>query len=144
MAHAGQVIEGQDGFRLSLIKTAAETGGELLEMEATYGGSGQMPPEHLHPAQVERFEVLEGAVRTIIDGVERTYRKEETFEVPAGTPHKMTGDGPARVRWQVRPALRTAEFFERLHSAAVGEAGDQGGAMNLLEEFSAEIRLTGR
>ena len=45
----------------------------------------------------------------------------------------MTGDGPSRVRWQVRPALRTAEFFERLYSGA-GE--------DLREEFAAEIQFT--
>ena len=135
MAHAGQVIEGYDGFRLRLITTGAETGGELLEMEASYGGGGNMPPEHLHPSQAEWFEVLDGAVRTIVGGVERRYEKGETFEVPAGTPHQMAGDGPARVSWQVRPALRTAEFFERLFS---GSAGGE-----LFEEFRDEIRLTG-
>jgi hypothetical protein len=35
VAFAGQEIHGQDGFRLRLIRTAAETDGELLEMEAT-------------------------------------------------------------------------------------------------------------
>ena len=133
MAHAGQEIEGHGGFRLKLVTTGAETGGELLEMEATYGEGAVLPPEHLHPSQDERFEVLDGAVRTVIGGVERRYATGETFEVPAGTPHQMTGDGPARVRWQVRPALRTAEFFERLYSGA-GE--------DLREEFSAEIRFT--
>ena len=118
------------------MQTAAETGGELLEMEASYGGSGQLPPEHLHPRQVERFEVLEGSVRTIIGGSERVYETGATFEVPAGTPHQMTGEGPARMRWEVRPALRTAEFFERLYA-------DPASAGELLEEFSDEIRLTG-
>jgi hypothetical protein len=134
VAYAGQVIEGPGGYRLLLVRTGAETGGELLEMEATWDGAGGMPPEHLHPSQEERFEVLEGAVRTIVDGVEGRYAVSETFTVPAGTPHQMTGDGPARVRWEVRPALRTAEFFERLYS---GDAG-----LELLEEFSAEIRIT--
>ena len=133
MAHAGQEIEGYGGFRLKLIATGAETEGELLEMEATYGEDSMLPPEHFHPSQDERFEVLDGAVVTVIGGVERRYEAGETFEVPAGTPHQMTGDGPARVRWQVRPALRTAEFFERLYSGA-GE--------DLREEFSAEIRFT--
>jgi quercetin dioxygenase-like cupin family protein len=43
-----------------------------------------MPPEHLHPHQVERFEILEGAVLTNIDGHERRYEVGESFEVPAG------------------------------------------------------------
>jgi quercetin dioxygenase-like cupin family protein len=139
MAEAGQVLEGRGGFRLRLIQTAAETDGELLEMEATYGGDGQYPPVHMHPSQLERFEVLEGAVLTIVDGVERRYEAGDTFEVPAETPHQMTGDGPARTRWQVRPALRTAEFFERLFAQAAGDPAEAG--VNLFEEFSDEIRL---
>jgi quercetin dioxygenase-like cupin family protein len=102
-------------------------------MEATYGKGSMLPPEHLHPRQDERFEVLEGAVLTVIAGEERRYKAGESFDVPTGTPHQMTGDGPARVRWQIRPALRTAEFFERLYS---------GPGEDLREEFSAEIRFT--
>src|SRR6476619_3137517 len=104
MPHAGQVIEGFDGFRLRLIRTADETGGELLEMEASYGGTGGLPAAHWQPSQLERFEV------------------------PDGTVHQMAGDGPARVHWEITPALRTAEFFERLFSGA-GE--------DLREEFAA-------
>ena len=93
-----------------------------------------MPPEHLHPRQAERFEVLEGAMRTVIDGSEHRYGPGESFDVPAGTPHQMAAEGPTRLRWEVRPALRTAEFFER--------AARRGGA-DLLTEFREEFRLTG-
>jgi len=134
VAHAGQEIQGPDGFRLRLIRTAAETGGDLLEMEATYGGTGALPPEHFHPRQVERFEVIEGSIRAIIDGTERRYAPGETFDVPAGTPHQMTADEPSRMRWEIRPALRTAEFFEQLYAT--------GDIAALLTEFSEEIRLT--
>ena len=139
MPHAGQEIEGPGGFRLRLIRTAAETGGELLEMEATYRGGGALPPEHLHPSQVERFTVLEGAVRAIVDGSEKRFEAGEQFEIPAGARHQMTADVPTRVNWQVRPALRTAEFFERLYPAI-----DAGGTdvPAVLEEFSEEIRYS--
>ena len=138
MAHAGQEIEGFGGFRLRLLQTAAETEGELLEMEAHYPGDGPLPPEHLHPAQAERFEVLEGSVRALIGGAERHYMAGECFEVPAGTPHQMAAEGPTRMRWQVRPALRTAEFFEGLYGGAA--AADLAA---FLEEFRPEIRFTG-
>jgi len=140
VAHAGQEIHGPDGFRLLLVRTGDETGGELLEMEAGYAGTGNMPPNHMHPKQVERFEVLEGSVRTVIGGVERDYGTGESFAVAAGTPHQMTADVPARVRWQVEPALRTAEFFERLYAAMAG-GGREG--EDLLAEFSEEFRLVG-
>jgi hypothetical protein len=46
----------------------------------------------------------------------------------------MAGDGPARVHWEVRPALRTAEFFERAYSDDPGE--------DFLDAFANEFRLT--
>lgn len=142
MARAGDEIRGHDGFRLRLVRTAAETGGEVLEMEAGYGGTGGLPPEHVHPRQRERFEVLDGTIRAVIDGTERRYGQGETFEVPAGTSHTMTAEGPARVRWEVRPALRTAEFFESLHGGNQASRSPTFFA-ELLAEFSDEIRITG-
>jgi quercetin dioxygenase-like cupin family protein len=133
MAHAGQELHGQDGYRLRLVRTGAETGGELLEMEAIYGGTGQFPPKHLHPIQAEHFEVLEGTVRTIVDGEERRYEAGDTFDVPAGTVHQMAADPPARLKWEVLPALRTAEFFEVLYSGEI--------PADFLEQFSAEVRF---
>jgi quercetin dioxygenase-like cupin family protein len=112
---------------------------ELLEMEASYSGEGGMPPLHLHPRQTEHFEVLEGTMVTLIGGTERTYDAGSVFEVPPATPHQMRADGPARMRWQVTPALRTAEFFERMYTAPPSNA-DEGAAF--LEEFSEEFRLS--
>jgi hypothetical protein len=54
MAEEGQLFEAPDGNTLRLVRISDE----LLEMEATYGGEGAMPPPHLHPAQDERFEAL--------------------------------------------------------------------------------------
>jgi quercetin dioxygenase-like cupin family protein len=130
MAHEGQEFVGHNGFRLRLVRITDE----VLEMEASYGGEGAFPPEHLHPRQDERFEVLEGAVKAVISGQERRYAAGESFDVPAQTPHQMAGDGPARVRWEVRPTLRTPGFFERAYS------GDPGA--DFLETFAEEFRLT--
>jgi quercetin dioxygenase-like cupin family protein len=143
MARAGQEIHGKGGFRLRLVRTSAETDGEVLEMEATYGGTGGLPPEHLHPRQVERFEVLDGTMLTLIAGAEHRYGPGETFEVQAGTPHQMTAEGPSRVRWEVRPALRTAEFFERLYGDGPDSARGVASFEEFLAEFSDEIRITG-
>jgi Cupin domain len=127
--YAGQEI-GSEAFQLRFERIDDD----LLVMEARYGGGGNMPPEHLHPKQEERFEVVDGAIRTVIDGAERRYETGERFTVPPGTPHQMTGDGPARVRWEVRPALRTAQFFETLLGGTAGA--------DFLAEFSQEIQLT--
>jgi quercetin dioxygenase-like cupin family protein len=141
VAHAGQEI-GPDAFRLLLVRTGDETAGEVLEMEASYDGTGGMPPEHLHPRQVERFEVLEGSMWTIVGGAERRYGPGETFEVPAGTPHKMAAEGPTRLHWEIRPALRTADFFERLYGDGPDSARAADSIADFLAEFSDEIRIT--
>jgi quercetin dioxygenase-like cupin family protein len=140
MPVAGQEIEGFGGMRLLLVLTGEETAGDLLEMQATYTGEAGMPPEHLHPSQVERFEILEGSMRTIVDGDERLYGVGESFEVPVGTPHQMAAEGPTRMRWEVRPALRTAEFFERLFGSGPDSARELG--EEFFGEFADEFRLT--
>jgi quercetin dioxygenase-like cupin family protein len=103
MPKPGDVLEAT-GVKLHLISIEPD----LLEMEASYAGTGDLPPAHHHPHQDERFIVLEGRVRTIIAGEPRIYETGETFDVPAGTTHQMGGEGPARIHWEVRPALRTA------------------------------------
>jgi hypothetical protein len=132
--HEGQELEGPDGYRLRFVRITEER----LEMEARLSGEGALPPPHLHPNQTERFEVLEGAVRAIIDGEERRYAAGEVFEVPAGIVHQMGGDGPARMQWEVRPALETARFFEELYTGAA--AADPPA---FLERFADEFRLVG-
>jgi quercetin dioxygenase-like cupin family protein len=127
MAHAGQELHGQDGYVLRLVSIEPE----LLQMEASYGGTGQFPPKHFHPSQDEHFEVLEGTVRTIVDGEERSYDAGDTFDVPAGAVHQLAADPPARLKWEVRPALRTAEFFETVYSGEIPP--------DLRERFSAEV-----
>ena len=122
-------IHGADGYVLRIV---SEDDDELV-MEASYAGTGTLPPEHFHPRQTERFEVLEGTIHAVIDRLEARYEAGESFTVPAGVVHQMAAEGPARVRWEVRPALRTAEFFERLYGGGAGPG--------FLEEFAEEIRL---
>ena len=135
MPVAGQEIEGFGGMRLRFVTVEP---GELV-MEATYSGEAGMPPAHLHPQQDERFEVIEGTMRAIVDGEETVYEEGESFEVPAGTPHQMAAQGPTRTRWEVRPALRTAEFFERLYGDGPDSAREMG--ETFVTEFEAEFRL---
>jgi mannose-6-phosphate isomerase-like protein (cupin superfamily) len=139
VAASGQEIGSPGGMKLLLVRTGAETDGELLEMEATYPGDGSMPPMHLHPSQAEHFEILEGSMRAVIDGEERVYQSGESFEVPAATPHQMGTDQPTRMRWEVRPALSTAEFFERLYGEGPDSAREMG--EKFFAEFADEFRL---
>ncbi|HEX2188858.1 MAG TPA: cupin domain-containing protein [Longimicrobiaceae bacterium] len=137
-------------MRLRILRSAEETRGELLEMEAAYVPDGTEPPEHLHPRQEERFEVLAGTLRVRLpDGV-RTLAAGEAVMVPPGTPHAMWNPGPgeARVRWETRPALGTERFFETFFALARAGRTDARGVPGLLQlavlvpAFREEIRLT--
>ena len=150
MANAGDVLENPfTGQTLTFRRTAADTGGELLEVESSWAGGGAEPPQHHHPHQEEHFEVLEGELRARIGGTERTLAAGETLDVPAGTPHSMWNPGPGRTRagWQTRPALRTEAFFEMVWGLAQGaKANDKGSpspdeAAAMMREYADEFRL---
>jgi quercetin dioxygenase-like cupin family protein len=128
MAKVGDVFQ-RPGIKVQILTLEPE----LLAMEAWYEGTGDLPPKHHHPNQDEHFEVLEGRVRTVIGGESRSYAQGEAFDVPAKTTHQMGGDGPAHIRWEVRPALRTAEFFEIAYGGSAGP--------DFLEEFKNEFVL---
>jgi mannose-6-phosphate isomerase-like protein (cupin superfamily) len=137
MPHVGQEIERANGFVLRIDKLDDE----LLELEARYRGDAPLAQPHLHPSQDEHFEVLEGRIHTVVDGVERFYDAGAAFDVPAGAVHQMAAVGPTRLRWQVRPALRTAEFFERFYGYLDNGFPQGATAEDFLSEYSDVFRL---
>jgi len=115
---------------VKFIKTAADTGGELLEMETTYNKGVDSVPEHYHPYQDEHLEVLSGMVSVHIKGQERTYVAGESFDFTQNVPHTFlgaAGSEEARILWQIRPALDSETFFETVYGlAADGKMKDTG------------------
>jgi len=139
MARPGDSVELPGGDeRVVFRATARETGGRLLEMEAIYGPSGHPPPDHFHPSQEERFECLAGTMNVRLDGEERTLSPGGALTVPARTRHSFWNGGleEARLRWEVRPALRTEEMFERL-----GRARSTLQALGAVARHTDEFRL---
>ena len=144
MARRGdKLVNPAGGQRLTMRQTAADTAGGLLEMEAAYAPGGQPPPIHLHPRQEERFTALAGAMRVRVAGQERLLVAGETLVIPAGTPHTMWNDGEveARLRWEVRPALQTETFFERLYGLAATGRPSLPRLAALFRAHRAEFRL---
>jgi quercetin dioxygenase-like cupin family protein len=114
VTHAGQTIQNPvSGERITFLRTAADTDGELLELELELAADGRVPGAHVHPMQEERFHVLEGTMRfrlglrTIVAGA------GESVVVPAGRVHKFSnhGDQPARAIVEVVPALDMEELL---------------------------------
>jgi quercetin dioxygenase-like cupin family protein len=131
---AGVVLE-HGKVRMELVVTSAESRGELHQMRVTYQPHSDLPPSHIHPAQDETFEILDGEVEFILDGVTRVFPAPAVVEVRRGTVHQLhnVSDRPATVLWSTRPALRTGEFFLALHDAQ--QAGDIDRLVAVIEEY---------
>jgi quercetin dioxygenase-like cupin family protein len=115
MAYTGQTIHNPvSGERITFLQTAADTDGELLEIELELSPDGHVPGAHVHPEQQETFHVLEGTMRFRLGMRTIVAEAGETVVVPAGRVHKFAngGDGPARARVEVTPALDMEELFE--------------------------------
>ena len=111
---------------------------EMLVMHSTWTRPGHRATEHVHPEMEERFEILDGKAAFRIGGTERTARTGEVVVVPPGAPHLAWNptDGLVRLRITMRPALRWAEFTERLF------AGED--PVTLLPQFAREVALVAR
>ena len=117
MARSGDVLDlGLLGVRVELLRTAEDTGGELVEFDVVGRARGIIAGGHVHTSQAERHEVLSGAMKLVIDGDEHLLTEGRALEVPAGAPHRQVpaGKGEGRVRVQARPAGETEAFLERL------------------------------
>lgn len=120
---------------------------EALVVEATYAPEGSAPPAHWHPGQDEHFEVVEGHIRTKIDGETRDYDPGATIEIARGTVHQMWNPRKteARLVWRTTPGGRTEEWFravDRLHRVSEGKPGPLAFGV-LLSEYDDVFRLAG-
>lgn len=99
----------------------ARDGDDLLaEVETDPGGD---VPEHVHPAQTEWWEVVEGNVTFFVDGERRPAKAGEQVRADAGMRHSFINDGNERAILNVRvsPAGELQAFLtEAARYAAAG------------------------
>jgi mannose-6-phosphate isomerase-like protein (cupin superfamily) len=150
MAQRGEELDNPvTGQRLIFRRTAADTGGELVEVESVWTAGSTEPIVHLHPKQTEHFEILEGELQARIGREKRTLKTGDVVDVPVGTPHAMWNPGPGQARavWQTRPALETEQFFETMWKLAADGKVSRTGAPDLLRSavilshFADEFQL---
>lgn len=123
VAKAGDIIENPiTGERITFLKTTRETNGELLRFEYVLP-PGFTIPEHVHPHQEERHEILSGTLRGRVGGQEWDYGIGERVVGPAGVPHAWRNPSSGEeVRFisELRPPLA----FETLLETYCGLARD--------------------
>ena len=118
---AGDVVENPvTGERILFRRTAAETGGELVEIEVSVQAGGGVAAPHVHPYQTERVEVLEGTLELRQRRRRLTASPGDVVTVTPGTPHSFrnVGEGEARFTCEVRPALGFERFIETMFALA--------------------------
>jgi mannose-6-phosphate isomerase-like protein (cupin superfamily) len=104
-----------DGSVYIVRRPAVETDGASVEMEFVLPAGCVPPPPHVHPQQVEEYEVLEGRFDVVVEGKWRTLTPGESATVPIGALHtfRNRSGGVVRVRKWHRPAMRFEDFIER-------------------------------
>jgi quercetin dioxygenase-like cupin family protein len=149
MAKAGdELLNPVTGLRTVFRKTAQETSGDLLQVDWIGSPGWTTGPDHVHPRQEERFEVLSGRLGLRADGIERVHSVGDVIVVSAGSPHAAcnAGDDEVHVLVDFRPALRTEGAFETLAGLARDGKTNRAGAPKnplmlalVLREFEEEI-----
>jgi len=137
MARVGDELENASTReRIVFLRTSADTGGELLEMENVWTRAEHRTVPHVHPGMEETWEVLSGRAGFRIGGEEHSAGPGESVVAAPGVAHHAWNEsgGETRLRITMRPALRWEEFV-------VAAFADPASAVELLREFPEEIAL---
>ena len=131
MVKAGdEMVNEVTGLRTIIRKTAADTGGELLQVDWIGNPGWTAGPKHVHRKQLERFTVVSGTLGVHVDGSKRVYGPGEVAEAPAGSVHTAwnasKGDEKVHALVEFEPALRAEVPLETL--AGLARDGKVNGA----------------
>lgn len=135
MIRSGDIVSNPvTGEELRFLKTAADTNGEYVLVEAVIEPDGFVAAAHVHPFQAETFEILEGVVAfekgrdTVLAGA------GDVVHVEPGTRHRFwnAGEGKARFRTEVRPALQFESLIETMYALAADGKTNRKGMPNPL------------
>ncbi len=115
-----ELVNPATGLRTVFRETSQSTNGALLQVDWIGDAGWTTGPDHVHPLQEERFEVLSGTLGIRADGVVSHHVAGDVIVVPAGMPHAAwnLGDADVHVLVDFRPALRTEAAFETLAGLA--------------------------
>jgi quercetin dioxygenase-like cupin family protein len=115
MARRGESIDNPlTGERMTFLKTTADTNGQSLEFEFV-APPGWSVPEHIHPRQQERTEMISGALSGRVAGEEIGLVEGEVRVVPSGVVHAWrnpSDEEETRFSVEFSPALKMESGFE--------------------------------
>jgi len=114
MTEGNLIVNPLSGEEIVVLRSAADTGGQVLDWELRLAPGGRVPSSHAHPEQQETFTVLEGTMRFRVGWRRIIAGPGQHVLVPPGTVHHFANAGraTARVAVESRPALRMEELLE--------------------------------
>ena len=118
-----KIINARTGQVMLFMKTAAETDGELLEIDCISPPSDSREPEHIHPFQQNNFRILAGECTFRIDGKEQTAKAGDTVSIAPNVRHYFWNPGNVDARYRTRLLLKPVETHTRTTSVLLHRHG---------------------
>lgn len=125
---ASEIVNSRTGQRMRFLDPAT-TGGDVLRIECWSPPTSSREPEHVHPRQESRFELLAGELVLEVEGEERTVTSPGSVSIPAGVRHRFWNASADEAHYiqEFEPALGTRAFFDLLFELAnEGRLGANG------------------
>jgi quercetin dioxygenase-like cupin family protein len=136
MAKSGDVIGPVGGKTITFLKTAADTNGELLQIEVTAEPFG--PAYHSHPKGAERLEVISGTVNYHVGSEKGTVTTGQSYLAPEGTVHSWwnESDETVRIRIDFYPDLGLEAYLDNVYGLIRDKKNlNRKGKLNLLQKI---------
>ncbi len=153
MAKTNDIIENPVmGDIVKFLVTAEDSNGKSLFVHVWNRVGAQGPPEHMHPKQIETFEVISGTAGFKLNGKEQILTSGQRIIVPMNTPHKFwnAGNNELEMTGELQPALRTEFFLETMYSLAQKGKVNKNAIpksflhfMSILNEYYGETFIVG-
>jgi mannose-6-phosphate isomerase-like protein (cupin superfamily) len=114
MSQTHVIVNPLSGEQITILRTATETAGTVLDWELLLAPGGRVPSSHAHPEQTETFTVIEGRMKFRVGWRRLIVTSGQTVRVRPGTVHHFANAGstPARMSVESRPALAMEELLE--------------------------------
>jgi quercetin dioxygenase-like cupin family protein len=123
MASRGDVVGNPiTGEKVIFLETSEDTNGELLRFEYVLPPRFSIP-EHVHPHQEERHEILSGTLRGRVGGRKQDFREGERAVGPPGVPQAWRNPSENE-QLRIVSELRQVLHMEALLEIGLGLARD--------------------
>ena len=127
-----KIANARTGQIMMFLKTGAETNGKLLQIDCISPPTTMRDPEHIHPFQENKFEIISGMCTFSIDGNERIATAGNVITIPPKVRHYFwnPSDTDAHYIQEFRPALTIDSFFDTFFALSRDDKLNEKGIPN--------------